>query len=145
MEFTKGRIIGLVGGIMIVLATVLPWVGGLGAGGISLDVMGMLTGFGTIVLVIGIIGLVLALLGRGVGTIVCGVLSLLITLFWFGVWSWISTVWVAAGGTSSVGYGTYIAIIGAILAIVGGAMMIGEKKKAKTAAAPAVPAAPPSA
>jgi len=128
-EMTIGLIIGVVGGILTILATVLPWVSVPGSGIISTDVMGLLTGFGTIVLVIGILGLVLALLSKGLLTILCGILSLLITFFWYGALSFISSWFVVIGDTTSMGYGTFIAFIGAILLIIGG-IMINEETKA---------------
>jgi len=145
MDMTKGKIIGLVGALLTIVATLLPWASGLGAGGVTIatEVMGLLTGFGTLVLILGIISGVMALVGRGVGTVVCGVLALLVTLFWFGAWSFISGLLNWTGGSNSVGYGTYIAVIGSILLIVGGALLIGEKKK--MAAAPMPTAAPPTA
>jgi len=144
MNMTKGVIIGAVGGLLTILATLLPWADQFGAGGISIgNVSGILTGFGTLVLIIGIIGLVLALLARGVGTVVCGVLSLLISLFWFGAWSLVSgLINVTAGGSNGVGYGTYVALVGAIISIVGGIILMGEKKKAALVPAPMAPAPP---
>jgi hypothetical protein len=136
IQLTTGAIIGLIGGILIILATILPWASVPSTGVFSTDVMGLLTGFGTIVLIMGILGLVLALLSKGFWTILCGVVSLLITLCWYGALSFISSWFLVIGGTISLGYGTFFAIIGAILLIIGG-IIVSEEQKAATAPAPA--------
>lgn len=134
MKITKGFIIGLIGGILTILATILPWSSGPGIGESPMDVMGAASGFGTVVLIIGVIGIILAYLSRGILTMIFGVLALLVTFIWVGALSYLSSWFVSFGGTNSVGYGTYIAIVGAILLILGG-IIIHEENKAAVASA----------
>jgi len=138
VNMTKGVMIGLVGGIVTIVATLLPWASNVSVGDITLtpDILGILTGFGTIVLILGVIGLVLALLARGVGTMVCGIIALLFSIFWMGAWSFVSEFINITGSDNAVGYGTYLSMVGAILLIVGGVLLMGEKKKAVQAPPP---------
>ncbi len=136
-----GRILGIVGGILALVGTFLPWVtlsseiDSITASGILLFIVGIP------VLIFGIIGLILVALpkrGTAIGAFVMGILALIFVMLAFVLVSWLESL---VSGTSieiTYEYGMWVSLIGAILLMVGGIWSFIELGKA-----PPVPAMPP--
>jgi hypothetical protein len=124
---TSGGVIAMVGGLMLIISLVLPWI----------DIPSLLGGsdvytgfqtpiFGILTLIFAVLIIILALVKRPLGSGILGIISLIIVIFpllIFGVL--FGSVGVEVG-LSLFSYGWYLALVGSILAIIGG--IIGHKQ-----------------
>ena len=145
MKMNPGSIVGIVGGLLIIIGVMLPWmsdstgysISGLTAG---ISVLGM------VLILFGVLGLVMLIPGKrglALGSMVFGVLALLLYLAMLGLSSILTSMAGTLGASVSVGFGLYLGFIGSILLIVGAIVARSEMKKA--ASAPVAPPAPPAA
>lgn len=150
MKMSTGSIVGIVGGLLVILGVVLPWM----SDSTGASVSGLTAGIapiGIVLIIFGVLGLVMVAPGKrllAIGTIVFGILAFLLYLALLGLSSLISTGANVLGANTSVGYGLFIGFIGSILLIVGAIMARSEAKKAAAAPAaqaPPAPMAPPKA
>lgn len=142
MKIGMGAIIGLVGGLLVIVGTFLPWANVTG-GGVSEDVTGaMVPIFGLLVILFGVLGLVFAVIPRPVFGILAMVFGILALVFLLIAYLGISLVSGISGGSVSLSYGLYLALIGAILLIVGGPLAYRDAKRAQAPPMP-MPMAPP--
>jgi len=129
-EFLKLRIIGLIGGLIIIISLFLPWV-------VSGEKILYGFWFGLlfiITLIFGIIGIVMFLLGRRNAykiSIIIGIIGVIWTAYLFleiksfgtkFIWITYDAEWLgeAAASFVSISYGLYIMLIGFILILLGG-------------------------
>jgi len=141
----KGVIVGIVGGILTVLGVVLPWASSeFGSVSGLFTLPGTAIGttiFGYPLLILGILGLLMALPGKkglAVGTIIMGIIAMLLGLVVIGFVGLVSNI---SGGVASMGIGAILCLVGPIIMILGGFMIRSEAKK--EAMAPPVPPAAP--
>jgi hypothetical protein len=131
----------MVGGLMIILGVVLPWMSdslGNSISGLSAGVNSL----GIVILLFGVLGLAMVASGeRGlaIGAMVFAILALLLYLLLIGVAGLVAT---GLGAGITTGYGLYVGFIGSIVLIVGAVMAMSAAKKA--VAAPVAPPAPPN-
>lgn len=148
MKIGPGWITGILGGLITIVGTVLPWAT-ISGGSLTtpLTIPGTLTILGIAVLVFGVLGLVCVAIPKKITAIlgiVWGVLALLVGLLTLAGLAAAAAV-AAGSGTGYVvttQYGAYLALIGALILIVGSALAYTEAKKA---AAPPPMMAPPMA
>lgn len=121
-----GRPLGMVGGILALVGTVLPWVtisdsfNSVSASGLQVFF------FGVPALIFAILGLVFVAIPRKSLTIGCLVMGILVMVFAILAITMTSVVagFAATTGvvTVSIEYGMYLTLVGSILLIVGGAL-----------------------
>lgn len=156
MAMGKGAIIGILGGILVLVGCVLPWLS------VSYTLLGVplsisLSGFGIwqglLALIFGILGLIMAVLRKKVTSIlalVFGILALLmivLAMMEIGAVTAQYQLLGYAGISIGMGFGIYIALIGAILLMAGGGIGMMEAGKAPAPMMPPppmMPAPPPS-
>ena len=125
-SITSGGIIAMVGGILIIVAMVLPWVdtsnllGGQVYSGFETGIFGILT------LIFAILIIILALVKKPLGAGILGILSLIFVIIPLIVVEAIFGLLAAGTGLSLFSYGWYLALIGSILAMIGG--FVGHKQ-----------------
>ncbi len=157
MKATVGRAMGLLGGVLTAVGTLLPWAtlhgGSVPEPGTPLFLGGAAGGWGAwTILAFGVLGAALALTRRPVAATLgleVGVLAMFLA-----VMGWLSlpALAVSVGGpdaTTTPGYGLFITLAGTVLLVAGGAVAArkaGPAAPAKPAPAKTVPAppAPPS-
>jgi hypothetical protein len=144
MAMSSGRIIGIVGGILVLVGMFLPWLTATNSiTGESASLMGaMFPIFGWLALIFGVLGLIFVAIGsRGmcIAGLIMGILAFIMVLLGFALSA--TLVSLLSGGIVAVGYGIYISMIGSIILIVGAGLGMGQAKKA--AAPPVAPMAPP--
>ena len=157
MKLGKGAAIGLIGGILAIVGAIMPWwiaTASVSAGGFtvsaSVPLLGIFTLGGLLCLVFGALGLVMALIknkATSLITVVCGVLALAASLM---VGAFLATANVAVPGASAnasvtPSFGMWIAAIGGIVLIIGGALAFLETNKPAAPAAGSWTSAPPPA
>jgi hypothetical protein len=136
-----GRILGIIGGVLILVGIFLPWSitkGSLVPGGEA--VITGLNLFGYMVMIFGIIGLILVALGKrgtSIGALIMGIIAFVLTLLVLGVLSLIAGSYLGVV-TQETGIGIYLCIIGSAIAFV-------DAGKAKMAPPPMAPSVPPPA
>ena len=140
-----GRIVGIVGGILTLVGCLLPWLT-VSSSLESISVLGIIVPpwLAMLAFIFGIIGLILVAIGKrgpAIGALVMGILA-----FVFVIIEWMLLVVIASfaeglvsgtGVTVTIDYGVYVALVGAIILIIGSIMAMSEAKKA--AAAPMMP------
>jgi len=156
MKLGKGAAIGIVGGILAIVGAVMPWwiaTASVSAGGFtvsaSVPLLGIFTLGGLLALVFGVLGLVMAMIknkATAAVTVVCGVLALVASLL---VGAFLATANVTVPGASASAtvtpsFGMWIAAIGGIVLMMGGAIALLETNKQVAPATSWTPA-PPSA
>jgi len=147
MGIKKGVIVGIIGGILTVLGVILPWAASeFGSVSGLYTIPGTAIGttiFGYPLLILGILGLLMALPGKkglAMGTIIMGIIAMLLGLIVIGFVGLISDI---SGGVASMGIGAILCLVGPIVMILGGFMIRSDVKK-EMMAPPAPPAAPPA-
>jgi hypothetical protein len=145
MKMNTGSLVGIVGGLLVIIGVVMPWM----SDSVGNSVSGLTAGISTlgiILILFGVLGVVMLIPGKrglAVGSIVFGVLALLLYLAMLGLSSLLTSMAGTLGASVSVGFGLYLGFIGSILLIVGAVV---ARSQIKTAAAhPAAPPAPPQA
>src|SRR4030042_2424865 len=124
-----GRVLGIIGGILVLLGSILSWAdvsGGTLVG--TLSVSGLLAG-GMLSLIFGILGLIMVAIPKKVTAIlglIFGILALLWLLLAFIGPNAFAQTWGARGTsvTITIGFGIYVAMIGAILLVLGSGIAI---------------------
>jgi hypothetical protein len=121
-----GRPLGIVGGILALVGTVLPWVtisdaaGSITASGLEVFI------FGIPAMILGVLGLVFLAIekkGFAIAGLVMGILVLIFAILAVTMTSVIAGFAAYTGVvTVGMGYGMYLTLVGAILLIVGGAL-----------------------
>lgn len=147
MAMSMGRIVGIVGGVLLILGVFFPWAS-VSNTLTSVDVSGMNI-LGIPVLILGLIGLLFVATGRRglcLGAGILGIISLIWLMLMMGALSWIASAAAIAGTTTvSMSYGLYLCVIGTIALVVGGFWAWMDAKKAAKAPAPVTqPPAPPA-
>ncbi len=129
-------ILGLVGGILVLVSMFLPWLNYSDFLGNAITVNGIGAGlFGLLMLIFGVIGIAMMFLKNPTMPLLTAIFGILAIVFWLLAYLGLSIIAGASsltGGTVTfeVGFGAYIAPVGAILMVVGGFMRRGELKKA---------------
>lgn len=145
MKMNTGSLVGIVGGLLIIIGVMMPWM----SDSVGNSISGLTAGIsilGIILIIFGVLGLVMLIPGKrglAMGSIVFGILALLLYLAMLGLSSLLTSMVSTLGGSVSVGFGLYLGFIGSILMIVGAVVARSQIKAA--AAAPAAPPAPPQA
>lgn len=146
MKMNTGSIVGIVGGLLIIIGVVLPWM----SDDIGNSISGLTAGIsvlGIVLILFGVLGLVMLIPGKrglAIGSIVFGALALLLYLAMLGLSSILTSMASGLGASVSVGFGLYIGFIGSILLIVG-AIVARSQLKSVAPAPPVAPPAPPQA
>ncbi len=136
MKFGIGRILGIVGGLLAVIGTVLPWVTISGGSLTSpLTFSGLTAGFGGIgALLFGVLGLIFVAVGKRVLAIlamVWGILALLLTGLSMVGFAAIAALAGGSGVTVTTNYGVYVSLVGSLILIVGSIIAFVEVGKAR--------------
>lgn len=122
-KMTTGAIIALVGGLLMLIGTFLPWAT-VKSDIEEITVIGLLSGFGGIlVLIMGILAIVGAAIKKPILSTIFGVIGLIFSGLAFILISALeSLAKTTTGGevTVEVNYGIYISLIGCVLALIGG-------------------------
>ena len=158
-KYKMPMILGIVGGVLALLGTVLPWVsacastiginiclsfsglsiGGLAAAAGGLSVSPIITLAPILCLLFGIIGLVMMLMKKPMMAMlgmVMGLLIFILALLWYMS---ASPIFISVAGVSiGPGFGIWITLIGGLLLLVGGFMGM-KALKGMTPPAPAAP------
>ncbi len=150
MKIRPGWTLGIIGGLLAIVGTLLPWAtvagGSLAApetfSGVSVGL------FGILFLILGLLGLIFVAIPNRITAIlglVWGVLALLIGLLTL---LGLAALAAAAAGTGTgvtvtTEYGVYVAMVGALLLIVGSGLAYGEARRAAAPPMMAPPMAPP--
>lgn len=139
-----GRIVGIVGGLLVVIGGILPWIYAESSID-SASLPGILTiPFGTLAFIFGIVGLILvALKGRGVaiGALVMGILALIFALLLFPLLSILESIISGTDVTVRADYGLYISLVGSVILIIGAGLAFSQAGRAEEMAPP-MPYAP---
>ncbi len=137
MKIRPGWILGILGGVITIMGTVLPWatVSG-GSLTTPLTFSGITVGFGGIlVLLFGLLGLICVAIPKKV-TAILGIVMGIIALLWavLTLIGLAAIAAVAAGSGTGVAvtteYGAYLALVGTLVLIVGSAIAYTEARKA---------------
>ncbi len=135
-----GRILGIVGAILALVGTFLPWAD-ISSDIDSISATGIMIFFiGIPVLIFAIIGLILVAIpkrGTAIGGLVMGILAFIFMLLAFVVVSILEGLVSGTGIEVKYEYGLWVTLVGSLLLIVGGAVMFVEL--GKVAAAPMPP------
>lgn len=137
---SKGEKIGLIGAVLTILGSLLPWASITGKftkllpGG---QIFYGIQGAGIFSLVLGGLGIVFlafAAKHRKAGIIGDLIIGVLVMLLWWGQYSMVSQTFAkfqnVSGAQASFAYGFWILLIGGIIMLVGGILMIMEGKEA---------------
>ncbi len=146
MKIGPGWILGVVGGILALVGSFLPWIS-VSDGTTTLTLIGAIIPiFGWLFLIFAILGLILVAIPNKITAIlgmVFGILALIMGIVTVALTSLIANIvgGTGTGVTVSIGYGAYVALVGAVLLMIGGPIAYSQWKKA--AIAPAAPAMMP--
>ena len=132
-----GRIVGIVGGLLTIIGCILPWMT-VQSSIASVSLWGILfIPFGTLAFIFGIIGLILVALGKrgpAIGAFVMGILAFIFVLLGWVMASVMADFFAGyvsgTGVTVTVDYGVYLALVGAIILMIGSILAMSEAKKA---------------
>lgn len=140
MALGKGAIVGILGGIVAIVGTMLPWWQVTASAGgyisVSVPLLGIFTLGGLLVLVFGVLGLVFAALNKPVTQVVALVMGLLAAVIALVMGAFVPTVSVSipgASGSITAGFGFWISMVGGLLLAVGGALGFVDSRKAPQA------------
>lgn len=146
MWMQMGRIVGIIGGILALVGTFLPWatiessVESISASGILLFIVGVP------VLLFAIIGLILVALpkrGTAIGAFVMGILALIFVLLAFVLVGVLEGLVSGTDISITYDYGMWISLVGSILLMIGGIWAFVELGKVPPVPAPMMPMEPP--
>jgi hypothetical protein len=146
MWMQMGRILGIVGAILALVGTFLPWATissdfeSITASGIAIFFIGIP------VLLFAIIGLILVAMpkrGTAIGGFVMGILCLIFMMLAFVVVSILEGLVTGTNIEISYDYGLWVSLVGSILLMIGGIWAFVELGKAPPAPAPMMPMEPP--
>jgi hypothetical protein len=124
-KMTSGLIIALIGGLLMLIGTFLPWatVKGTNILGTTeeISVIGAASGIGGIlVLVMGILVIIMAAIKKPILAMVFGIIGLAFSgLAFIGI-SALDTLLTGSDISVEIGIGIFISLIGCVLALVGG-------------------------
>jgi hypothetical protein len=125
-SFTSGAIIAIVGGLLILIGIFLPWVDLADYSGPTWS--GLQTGiWGILPLIFAILIIVLAAVKKPLGAGILGIISLIFVILPMLIIASIAATYGVAGFAIGLfTYGWYLALIGSILAMIGG--FVGHKQ-----------------
>lgn len=140
MKIGPGRILGIIGGLLAVVGSFLPWAI-ISDGTTTLSIMGAIYPiFGWLFVIMAILGLIFVAIPNkilnilamvwGIIALIMGLLAMVLTSFLGGLGGLTGTI------TVSNGYGIYLGLVGAVLLMIGSPMAYSEAKKAAAAAMP---------
>src|SRR5439155_5868397 len=115
MKFGIGRIVGIVGGLLVIIGAVLPWVTISGCTTLCpVTFSGVGAGFGGIgAIIFGVLGLIFVAVGKRILAIlgmVWGILALLLTGLAFVGFAAIGALYTGTGVTITTDYGVYVTL-----------------------------------
>jgi hypothetical protein len=140
------RFLGVIGALLAFIGAFMPWISFLG-----FSISGMFSIWGILTFVFGLLGMILFLLvkpgkaGMALGgTIMCLLAMMFPALFLAQITSLAVALGASAGAMMElVGFGVYLAIIGGLLGMIGGAITYSKVKGMVVVAVPPPMGAPP--
>jgi hypothetical protein len=124
-KMTMGLILALIGGLLMLVGTFLPWATVKGTNILGqteeITVIGAVSGIGGIlVLIMGILVIIMAAIKKPIGAAIFGIIGLIFSgLAFIGI-SALDTLLSGTEISVDIGFGIFISLIGCVLALVGG-------------------------